>query len=255
MDYPKIVIGVIPARYHSTRLAGKMLIPIAGKPMIQRVYEQAAKSKYLKRIIVATDDSRIQAFVESFGGEVVLTSPQHPSGSDRVAEAARQFDAEIVVNVQGDQPFVDPVMIDELVAAMFTHPDVQMATLVKPIRKKDLRIPSVVKVVIDKNGNALYFSRSLIPFPYHKEDLVIFEHIGVYAYQKAFLQLFSQLPVGTLERVESLEQLRVLENGHKIFIVQTQCENPHLSGFGVDTQEEIEAAEKMLAEMDAAVVR
>lgn len=218
--------------------------------MIQRVYEQAAKSKYLNRIIVATDDQRIQSFVESFGGEVVLTSPQHPSGSDRVAEAARQFETEIVVNVQGDQPFIDPVMIDEVVAALLNHPDVKMATLVKRIRKKDLRIPSVVKVVIDKNWNALYFSRSLIPFPYQKENMVVFEHIGLYAYQKEFLELFAQLPVGNLEEVESLEQLRVLENGHKIFIVQTLCENSHLSGFGIDTQEEIETAEKMLAEMD-----
>ena len=243
------VIGVIPARYHSTRLDGKMLIPIAGKPMIQRVYEQASKSKYLNRIIVATDDQRIKSFVESFGGEVVMTSPHHPSGSDRVAEAARALDAEIVVNVQGDQPFVDPVMIDEVVEAILQNQGVKMATLVKRVQKTDLRIPSVVKVVIDKNQNALYFSRSLIPFPHQKEKLVVYEHIGLYAYKKEFLEMISQLPVGNLERVESLEQLRVLENGHKIFVVETQCENPHFSGFGIDIQAEIEIAEKMLTQM------
>lgn len=243
----KKVLGVIPARYQSTRLSAKMLQPIAGKAMIQRVYEQAASARLLQNVIVAADDERIKSFVESFGGKVVMTSPHHPSGTDRVAEAAKDFDADIIVNVQGDRPLIDPDMIDELTEAMLQHPEVNMATLANRIRKEDMRVPSVVKVVIDKNNNALYFSRSLIPFPLHKEKLVVYKHIGLYAYKKEFLETITGLPVGYLERIESLEQLRVLENGYSIYIVETKCENPHFSGFGVDTQSEIEEAEKMLA--------
>lgn len=246
----KNILGVIPARYQSTRLEGKMLIPIGGKAMIQRVYEQAIKAKLLDKVIVATDDERIKTFVDSFGGMVVMTSPHHPSGTDRIAEATRNFDTDIVVNIQGDHPFIDPNMIDELVEIMLLRPEINMATLVKRIRKEDMRVPSVVKVVIDKNSNALYFSRSLLPFPLHKEKLIVYEHIGLYVYKKEFLELIAQLPVSYLERVESLEQLRVLENGYKIFVVETKCENPHLSGFGVDTQSEVEKAEQKLAEME-----
>ena len=245
----KKILGVIPARYQSKRLRGKMLIPIAGKPMIQRVYEQAIKSQFVERVIVATDDTQLKSFVESIGGTAVMTSPHHPTGTDRVAEAVKDFDFDIVVNIQGDQPFVDPKMIDELAETMLQHNEVNMTTIVKRIRKQDMRMPSVVKVVIDKNNNALYFSRSLIPFPLKKENLTVYEHIGLYAYRKEFLQLIAQLPEGILEKVESLEQLRVLENGYDIFIVETKCENPHFHGFGVDTQSEVEKAEQMLLEM------
>jgi 3-deoxy-manno-octulosonate cytidylyltransferase (CMP-KDO synthetase) len=246
----KKIIGVIPARYQSTRLEGKMLIPIAGKAIIQRVYEQAGKSRLLDTVLVATDDARIKTYVENFGGKVVMTSPHHPSGTDRVAEAVRNLEGDLVINVQGDHPFVDPNMIDELAEIMLQRPEINMSTLVKRIRKEDLRVPSVVKVVIDKNGNALYFSRSLIPFPYHKEKLVIYEHIGLYAYQKRFLELIAQFPVGYLERIESLEQLRVLENGYDILVVETKCTNTDFSGFGVDTRSEVETAEQMLLEME-----
>jgi 3-deoxy-manno-octulosonate cytidylyltransferase (CMP-KDO synthetase) len=223
-----------------------MLIPIAGKPMIQRVYEQATRAEWVDKVIVATDDLRIKTFVESIGGTAVMTLPHHPTGTDRVAEAAKEFDFDIVLNIQGDQPFVDPKMIDELAQVMRERKDVQMATLVKRIRKADMRKPSVVKVVIDNHHNALYFSRSLIPFPLDKTNLTIFEHIGLYAYQKEFLKLYSRLAVGNLERTESLEQLRVLENGYDIFIVETRSDNPDFHGFGVDTQVEVEKAEDML---------
>lgn len=247
----KKVLGIIPARYRSTRLAGKMLIPIAGKPIIQRVYEQASKSGFLERVIVATDDERIKSFVESIGATAVMTSPHQPSGTDRVAEAAKQFDADIIVNVQGDHPFIDPKMIDELVEIMLQRQDVNMTTLVKRIRREDMRAPSVVKVVVDKNSNALYFSRSLIPFPLNKEMLNVYEHIGLYAYRNEFLQRIAQFPVSSLEKIESLEQLRVLENGYDIFVVETKCENPHFSGFGVDTQSEVEKAEQMLRKLSS----
>ena len=242
----KKIIGVIPARYGSTRLKGKMLLQISGKAMIRRVYEQVSKAQLLEKVIVATDDERIKSIVESFGGKVVMTSPHHRSGTDRVAEAVRDFDIDYVINVQGDQPFVDPKMIDELTETILDNNEINMATIVKQARQENMRIPSVVKTVIDKNNNALYFSRSLIPYPLHKNGLVVYEHIGLYAYKKEFLQLISQLPVGNLERIEKLEQLRVLENGYDIRVVETKCENPHFSGFGVDTKSELEEAERML---------
>ncbi|NIA28884.1 MAG: 3-deoxy-manno-octulosonate cytidylyltransferase [Actinobacteria bacterium] len=242
----KKIIGVIPARYGSTRLEGKMLLKISGKAMIQRVYEQVSKAQLLQEVIVATDDERIKSLVDSFGGKVVMTSPHHRSGTDRVAEAVRNFDIDYVINVQGDQPFVDPKMIDELTKTILENNEINMATIVKQIRKEDMRVPSVVKTVTDKNNNALYFSRSLIPYPLNKNGLVVYEHIGLYAYKKEFLKLISQLPVGNLERIEKLEQLRVLENGYDIYVVETKCENPHFSGFGVDTKSELEEAEQML---------
>ncbi len=243
------IIGVIPARYHSTRLDGKMLLPIDGKPIVQHVYNQASKSQLLDKVFVATDDERIRIFVESFGGQAVITSKDHQSGSDRVAEAVKDLDAQIVLNIQGDHPFIDPKMIDELAAVMLKRPEVYMATLVKRIRKEDLRVPSVVKVVTRLDGNALYFSRSLVPYPLRRDNLVVFEHIGLYAFQKEFLLKFTGLPMGKLEQIESLEQLRALEHGYNIFVVETKCENPHFSGFGVDTQSELEKAEQLLAQM------
>ncbi len=243
------IIGVIPARFNSSRLEGKMLLPIAGKPIVQRVFEQALKSQLLDDVFVATDDKRIKHLVESFGGNVVMTSKEHQSGTDRVAEAVRDLDARIVLNIQGDHPFIDPKMIDELAAVMLKRPEVYMATLVKRIRKEDLRVPSVVKVVTRLDGNALYFSRSLIPYPLRRENLVVFEHIGLYAFQKDFLLRFAALPIGKLEQIESLEQLRALEHGYDILVVETKCENPHFGGFGVDTQSELEKAEQLLMQM------
>ncbi|NLP11794.1 3-deoxy-manno-octulosonate cytidylyltransferase [bacterium] len=242
------IIGIIPARYHSTRLEGKMLLPIAGVPMIQRVYEQAVQSRFLQRVLVAADDPRIQRFMESIGGEVVMTSDKHGCGTDRVAEAARSIQADIVINIQGDQPFVDPCMIDELAETMLQKPECRMATVIKKIRKEDLRSPSVVKVVFDCHRKALFFSRALIPYPLHRQQMTVYEHVGLYAYRNDFLQIIAQLPMSPLEKTESLEQLRVLENGYSITVVETLCQNPHFSGFGVDTQQELEEAERLIFE-------
>ncbi len=239
------MIGIIPARYHSTRLEGKMLLPIAGVPMIQRVYEQAVRSRFLQRVLVAADDPRIQRFMESIGGEVVMTSGQHGCGTDRVAEAARNIQADIVINIQGDQPFVDPCMIDELAETILQNPDCRMATVIKKIRKEDLRSPSVVKVVFDCHRQALFFSRALIPYPLRRQQMTVYEHVGLYAYRNDFLQMIAQLPRSPLEKTESLEQLRVLENGYNITVVETRCQNPDFSGFGVDTQHELEEAERL----------
>ncbi|HPN36470.1 MAG TPA: 3-deoxy-manno-octulosonate cytidylyltransferase [bacterium] len=240
------MIGIIPARYRSTRLEGKMLLPIDGVPMIQRVYEQAIQSRFLQRVLVAADDPRIQRFMESIGGEVVMTSDKHGCGTDRVAEAARHIEADVVINIQGDQPFVDPCMIDELAETMLQNPDCRMATVIKKIRKEDLRSPSVVKVVFDCRRQALFFSRALIPYPLHRGHITVYEHVGLYAYRKDFLQTISQLPMSPLEMTESLEQLRVLENGYSITVVETQCRYPDFSGFGVDTQQELEEAERLI---------
>jgi len=239
------VIGIIPARYRSTRLEGKMLLPIAGVPMIQRVYEQAVQSRFLHRVLVAADDPHIQRFMQSIGGQVVMTSDQHGCGTDRVAEAARHIEADIVINIQGDQPFVDPCMIDELAETMLKNPDCGMATVIKKIRKEDLRSPSVVKVVFDCQRRALFFSRALIPYPLRRQQMTVYEHVGLYAYRNDFLQTIAQLPMSPLEKTESLEQLRVLENGYSITVVETRCQDPDFSGFGVDTQQELEEAERL----------
>jgi len=243
------ILGVIPARFHSSRLEGKMLLPIAGIPMIQRVYQQAVQSRYLDQVLVATDDLRIKTFVESMGGNVVMTSSHHACGTDRVAEAVQHSEADMVINIQGDQPFVDPLMIDELVETMLQQPLVNMVTMIKKMRKENYRSPSVVKVVFDVNHRALFFSRALIPYPLHKRDLIVFEHIGLYAYRRPFLQTITRLPMSDLEKAESLEQLRVLENGFEIMVVETKCMNPDFCGFGVDTQAELEEAERLLKKM------
>jgi 3-deoxy-manno-octulosonate cytidylyltransferase (CMP-KDO synthetase) len=243
------VAGIIPARYASTRLPGKALAPILGKSMIQRVCEQSRKAESLDRLLVATDDSRIREAVETFGGEAVMTSPDHPSGTDRVAEAAAQIDADIIVNIQGDQPFLDPVMIDEAVQPLLEDPDLPMSTLMHPVEKpEDLEDPGVVKTAVDRKGNALYFSRALIPFPRDGRPRNIFEHVGLYVYRKDFLLTLAGLPPTPLEEIESLEQLRVLEHGYKLRVVETCCADNEFSGFSIDTPEDLKRAESMLRE-------
>lgn len=247
---PKIV-GVIPARYGSTRLPGKALKLIFGKPMIQRVYERALLAHRLNSVCVATDDERIAQVVESFGGQAVMTSPDHPSGTDRLAEATRAMDADIVVNIQGDQPFLDPVMIDEAAQPLLDDPALPMATLMHPVhRPEDLQDPSVVKVVVDLAGNALYFSRSLIPYPRQQVPHTVQEHVGLYVYRREFLQKLAQLPPTPLEQVESLEQLRVLEHGFRLRVIETQCRDHGFSGFSVDTEQDLTRAEAMLRERE-----
>lgn len=244
-----IVVGIIPARYGSTRLPGKALKLILGRPMIQRVYEQAQLARWLSSVCVATDDERILRVVESFGGRAVMTSPDHPSGTDRLAEATRAIDADIVVNVQGDQPFLDPVMIDEAVQPLLDDPALPMATLMHPVhRPEDLQNPSVVKVVVDLAGNALYFSRSLIPYPRQNVPHRVFEHVGLYVYRRDFLLTLAGLAPTPLEQVESLEQLRVLEHGYELRVVETRARDHEFTGFSVDTAEDLERAEQMLRE-------
>ena len=208
-------LGVIPARYGAQRFPGKPLALIAGKPLVQRVYEQARKAQRLDRIVIATDDTRIADVVKKFGGEVVMTSPACPSGTDRAAEVARQLDCDRVVNIQGDEPLMRPEMIDQLVDSLA---DYDMATLARLIESAEvLANPNVVKVVFATTGNALYFSRHPIPFV---RDIGAtaphFKHLGIYAYRRDFLLKFVQLPPSALEKTEKLEQLRALENGFAI---------------------------------------
>ncbi|OHB76449.1 MAG: 3-deoxy-manno-octulosonate cytidylyltransferase [Planctomycetes bacterium RBG_16_64_10] len=246
------VAGIIPARWASSRLPGKPLKDILGKPMIQRVYEGAARATVLDSVWVATDDDRIRAAVEAFGGRVILTAPNHPSGTDRLAEAIDSVEADLVVNIQGDQPFIDPSMIDEAVRPMVEDPSIEMSTLVYEItRPEDLHDPSVVKAVVDRHGFALYFSRSLIPYPQKDVPHSVYEHVGLYVYRRAFLKTLAALKPTPLEQVESLEQLRVLEHGYRIRVVELRCPDKAFSGFSVDTAEDLERAAAMLRERDA----
>jgi 3-deoxy-manno-octulosonate cytidylyltransferase (CMP-KDO synthetase) len=240
------VFGIIPARYGSTRLPAKVLADIRGRPMIQHVYERARQSPSLDRLVVATDDDRIFDRVRSFGGEALKTSPAHPSGTDRVAEAAQVLgagEADVIVNIQGDQPLFEAGMIDEVVGPFRGNRGLKMGALVYPIRTpEELANPSVVKVVCDRKGFALYFSRS--PMPYVISNSLApryYKHIGPYAYRMGFLLKFTQLERGDLERSESLEQLRALEHGYKIRVVETKFDSQE-----VDTLEDLEKVRKQI---------
>ncbi|HOJ33744.1 MAG TPA: 3-deoxy-manno-octulosonate cytidylyltransferase [Candidatus Hydrogenedentes bacterium] len=243
------VVGVIPCRYGSTRLPGKPLKLIQGKPMIQWVYERACQVNVMQEVYVATDDPRIVEVCRKFGARAIMTSPNHRSGTDRIAEAIRHIPADIIVNIQGDQPFFDPVMVEEAVRPLLEDPSLKMTTLMHPItHPESLHDPSVVKVVTDLKGNALYFSRSLIPFPRESVVHQVYEHVGLYVYRREFLLALTQLPQSVLEQVESLEQLRVLEYGFPLRVVQTKTLDHEFSGFSVDTQQDLERAEQMLTE-------
>lgn len=243
----KKIYCIIPARYHSTRLPGKPLADIAGKPMIQRVYEQAIQAKLPKKVIVATDHSEIFKVVQGFGGEVMMTSKEHPTGTDRLAEVAKKLpDAEIIVNIQGDEPEIDPEIIDQLVAPLMESQEISMATLITPMNEDEQDQPGCVKVVVDQKGRALYFSRSLIPYLRSGERLTpIYKHIGVYAYRKSFLLAFADWAPTPLEKMESLEQLRVLEYGE---MIQTVLVNH--SAIGVDTPEDLQAINQKFEMME-----
>ena len=241
------IVGVIPSRYGSTRLPGKSLIPLCGKPLIQWVHERAAQARLLERIIVATDDKRIARVVEKFGGEVVMTREDHPSGTDRIAEAVEGSDAGIVVNIQGDEPLVEPALIDELARTLRDDQQWDMSTAATPItRKKDLKAPSIVKVVWGDEGQALYFSRSLLPYPRDAEaagnEPLHWRHIGVYGYRRVCLEKFVEHPPARLEQVEKLEQLRALAMGARIRVVPVLDDH----GIGVDTPEDVPRAEALL---------
>ncbi len=240
------VLGVIPARYESTRFPGKPLVNIQGKSMIARVYERCRQAKTLNQVIVATDDQRIYDHVKSFGGDVMMTSKSHRSGTDRCAEvAAEHREVEIVVNIQGDEPFIDPNQIDQLVHLFEGSSTVDIATLAKKIdSEKALMDPNIVKVVFNKQAEALYFSRSTIPFVRNLASGQwlrhhdFYKHIGIYAFRNEVLQACAKLPPGKLEIMESLEQLRWLEAGYNISVGLTKLET-----MGIDTPEDLEKFE------------
>lgn len=243
-------IGIIPARYGSSRFPGKPLADMAGKPMIQRVYEQVKKA--LDEVWVATDDERILQVVENFGGKAVLTSPDHKSGTDRCNEAfskiGNEFD--VIINIQGDEPFIQPQQIETL-KTCFDSKDTELATLVKPFKKEDgfevLFNPNSPKVILNKNSEAIYFSRSIIPYirdVHHTEWLdkhIFYKHIGMYAYRADILKKITLLPQSNLELAESLEQLRWIENGYKIKVGLTDIET-----IGIDTPEDMQKAIQLL---------
>ncbi len=240
---PRRILGVIPARFGSSRYPGKALAALAGKPMIQHVYERASQARYLSQLIIATDDERIAGAARRFGAPVRMTRPDHPSGTDRVAEAASADTAELVVNIQGDEPLIDPGAIDAAVLGLLDEPEMPMGTLKKRIEDPDeLANPNVVKVVTDRFGNALYFSRSRIPYIREgAEQCTHYKHVGLYVYRREFLLSYSQLPVGPLEQAEKLEQLRALENGYKIRVVETEYES-----LGVDTPADLDRVAQLL---------
>ncbi len=231
---------IIPARFASSRLPGKPLLRETGKYLIQHVYEQAMKSRKAGAVIVATDDPRIESAVRSFGGQVAMTRADHASGTDRVAEVARSLDAEIIVNLQGDEPMIDPDALDYVADLLIRHPSAEMATLAVPLVSIDqYRDPNCVKVVVNDSGQALYFSRSPIPHvrgaepDMDRQPMQFFQHLGLYAYRRRFLLQLAQLPPSSLEQLECLEQLRVLAAGKRI-----QVGIVRERSIGVDTWED-----------------
>lgn len=239
------VIGVIPARYGSSRFEGKVLADIAGKPMIQRVWEAATKAKTLDELVVACDDERIHKAVCDFGGRAVMTSRDHASGTERIIEVITDMDVKVVVNIQADEPLLHPSMIDDVSRSLLDEPSLVVATLMKRIlREEEIADPNVVKVVCDKKGRALYFSRSVIPFVREQGagGTSYYKHIGLYGYTKDFLFVYKNLAASRLEKLEKLEQLRILENGYPIKVLETQRET-----LGVDTPEDLEKVRRELA--------
>lgn len=229
-------ICVIPARYHSTRLPGKPLKDICGKPMICRVYERAKLSKSVAEVIVATDDERIFDAVEKNNGNAIMTRADHKTGTDRLAEVAEKIsDADLIINVQGDEPLIEPSLIDELVAEFVADENLQMATVATELTDAaEIQNPNNVKVIFDKNNDALYFSRSQIPYPRNDGIAKTYKHIGIYAYRRNFLLHYAKMDSTPLEQTESLEQLRALENGYKIRVIISDCKF-----VGVDTEEDL----------------
>jgi 3-deoxy-manno-octulosonate cytidylyltransferase (CMP-KDO synthetase) len=233
----KTAIAMIPARYHSTRLPGKPIIEIQGKSLIEHVYRRVEQASLIDRIVVATDDQRIVEVVERFGGQVVMTRSDHQSGTDRLAEAASELDPEVlIVNVQGDEPLIEPAVIDRAVTAARLG-DAEMVTAMTCLSKtSDIRDPNRVKVVADRNGFAMYFSRSPIP-----SSGTCFLHLGLYVYRAGFLSTFSKLARTPLEAAERLEQLRVLEHGFRIRIIEVESDS-----WGIDTAADLEKFKELV---------
>ena len=241
-------LAIIPARYGSTRLPGKALISLGGKPMIQRVWERVRQASLVSEVLVATDDERIRSVVQAFGGQAIMTRSDHRSGTERVAEVAvARREAEIIINVQGDEPLIEPAAINAAVEAIREDVGVNIATLAVPISNPaEIMDPNVVKAVLDFDGNALYFSRAPIPWvrdrggPVHARHL---KHLGLYAFRRAALLDFPTFPQGDLERVEQLEQLRWMENGYRIRVAETEYDS-----VSVDMPEDVVRVEQLLAQ-------
>jgi 3-deoxy-manno-octulosonate cytidylyltransferase (CMP-KDO synthetase) len=246
---PRKILGVIPARFSSSRFPGKVLAHIAGKTMLQHVYERASLSTYLTSTLIATDDDRVYSVARSFGARVRMTRSNHLSGTDRAAEVASAENAEIIVNIQGDEPLIDPAAIDAAILPMVHEPELVMGTLKKRIEDpREITDPNVVKVVTNSAGDAIYFSRCPIPFEREKSGSTpYFKHIGLYVYQRDFLLAYSALPAGPLETAEHLEQLRALENGFRIRVVETEYES-----LGVDTPEDLQRVSRLF---DASILQ
>lgn len=248
---PKI-IGIIPARYASTRFPGKPLAQIRGKTLIQRTYENARKCDTLEKLIIATDDKRIFDHASSFGADVVMTSENCPTGTDRLAEVIRTdpslSSVDIIVNIQGDEPCLSPSIIDRVATTLKKHSNAAMSTVITPLKEEDAFNPSIIKCVIDQNHYALYFSRTLIPAGKQQQfnpKISYYKHLGVYGYRREFLLLYSQLEPTPLQMAEDLEQLKVLEHGHKIIttVVHGEC-------FDVNTPEDIQKVERLLCKQN-----
>jgi 3-deoxy-manno-octulosonate cytidylyltransferase (CMP-KDO synthetase) len=258
------ILGVIPARYASSRFPGKALARIGSKSMLQHVYERVSLARYLTSVIIATDDERIGEEARRIGAPVRMTRPDHLSGTDRVAEVASTDSAEWVVNVQGDEPLIDPGAIDAAILPLLDEPSIPMGTLKKRIEDpREVEDPNVVKVVTDRAGNAIYFSRSTIPYVRDKAkdqgqkakgksggEVIHYKHIGLYVYRREFLLQYPELPVGPLEKAERLEQLRALENGHQIRVVETEYES-----VGVDTPEDLQRVNQLFEASLAGVIQ
>jgi len=245
MASPRAIVAAIPARYGSTRLPGKALLPLAGRPMIEHVWRRASEARGLARVVVLTDDERIARVVEGFGGEVEMTPVDCASGTDRIAWAAASWECAGVVNVQGDEPLIDPEGISRVAAHLAEHAADPIVTLAADAEPGDLDTPSVVKVVLDRRGYALYFSRAAIPFPRLPGGAGPLRHLGIYGYRRDALIGLARLEPTPLERAESLEQLRALENGIPIRVLTGARPS-----WGVDTEEDAAAIERRLAETD-----
>ena len=232
---------IIPSRYASTRLPGKPLRMIAGETLVHRVYERAVLAKLPDIVIVATDNEKIESEVKSFGGRVRMTSPDHPTGTDRLAEVAASLpDYDIVVNVQGDEPFINPDVIDSLAKMLAERDDLDMTTAAAPLKEDEYDDPSAVKIVVNQKGEALYFSRSLIPYPRNEFSVPPLKHVGIYAYRRDFLLAYAGMKQTPLEKTESLEQLRALEMGYKIGVIRIDSED-----IGIDTEEDLKKANRL----------
>jgi 3-deoxy-manno-octulosonate cytidylyltransferase (CMP-KDO synthetase) len=241
------IICIIPSRLQSTRLPKKPLLPIQGKPMIQRVYENAARCAALSAVIVATDDEEIASVIREIGGQVVITDTPFLTGTDRVAHAAKQYKADVIINLQGDEPFVKPKMLEQLISPHLSGESPEMTTLAYPLDKsKKYHDPGAVKVIVDQNYHALYFSRA--PIPYFRVDVTevpVYHHIGLYAFRYDFLMQYSTLSQTPLEKAESLEQLRVLEHGYRIRVCLTEEKT-----LEINTPEEYAAAQAFIFDQE-----